>query len=401
MLRTLRRVPRITPHGTLASAQGSERSQHPLPLEVAVFRRKHVANFRFSRIVTLFGAAALLLGWAACTGNRRAQRIGAQRAELRPVDGAAAIIEALDRHQIVALGDLHGCEEFYQFIDRLLRRPDLADRVNDIVVEFGNALFQDVADRYTSGREVSPEELSKIWRDHTNPIVFDSRVYEHFLTTIREVNGTLPEAKRFRVHLGDPPIDWLKTTTNREWGRMLFQRDAHFASIVEKVSYASGRRALLIIGGAHLVRGPANNVTGRIESLHPGSMFIVIPHDGFRERNSELEPALTKWKPGTLALLRQTWLGALPPRYRWPQMRDSTFTLRGGQVIEARLENMADAWLYLAPRDLLTEAMPFPGIYRDDYWNELRRRHMIMWGTPLDASSGDINTSARYYVPQQ
>ena len=62
------------------------------------------------------------------------------------------------------------------------------------------------------------------------------------------------------------------------------------------------------------------------------------------------------------------------------------------------LEDMADAWLYVGPRDLLTEAMPFPGIYRDEYWNELQQRHMIMWGTPLSPTSGDINTSVRYYV---
>ncbi len=79
-------------------------------------------------------------------------------------------------------------------------------------------------------------------------------------------------------------------------------------------------------------------------------------------------------------------------------MRELKVTTSDGRVVEATLSDVVDAWLYLGPRDLLTEAMPFPGIYRDAYWSELQRRHMIMWGNALTDSSGDINTSARYYV---
>jgi len=163
--------------------------------------------------------------------------------------------------------------------------------------------------------------------------------------------------------------------------------------------FTEKRKALLIIGGAHLVRAVSkDNVTARLEAGHPGSLFVVIPHSGFGERNNELEPRLATWKAGSLALLQGTWLGALPPRHRWPQMKDVRVTRADGRSVEAHMEDVADAWLYVGPRDLLTEAMPFPGIYRDDYWNELQRRHLIMWGTPLDASSGDINSSGRYYV---
>ena len=315
----------------------------------------------------------------------------------RPIDAAEAMIKAFDKYPIVALGDAHSCQELYDFITYLVRNPGFTDKANDIVVEFGNALYQDIADRYVSGKEVSPPELSQIWRNHTNPIVFDSPVYAQFFKTIRVVNQALPEGKRLRVLLGDPPIDWSKTQTNKEWGRMLFRRDSHFAEVVEKEVLAKGRKALLIIGGAHLVRWlNKDNVTGRIESQHPQSMFIIIPHTGFWEQNEELEPRLTSWKVGTLALLKGTWLGSLHPRLRWPQMKNAKLS---DSKAEPRLEDVADAWLYIGPRDLLTEALPFPGIYRDEYWNELNRRHIIMWGKPLDDPSADnFNTSGRYYV---
>jgi len=315
----------------------------------------------------------------------------------RPVDGAEAIIKAFDKYPVVALGDLHGCQELYDFITPLVRNPEFVNKVNDIVIEFGNALYQDVADSYVSGKEVSLAEVRQIWRNHTNPIVFDSPVYEQFFKTIREVNQSAPEGKRLRVLLGDPPIDWSKTQTNKEWGRMLFRRDSHFVEVMEKEVFAKDRRAFLIIGAAHLVRRlDKNNVTGRIESQRPQSMFIVVPHSGFWERNEELEPRLSSWKVGSLALLRGTWLGSLHPRLRWPQMKDAKLS---DSKAEPKLEDVADAWLYVGPRDLLTEALPSPGIYRDEYWNELNRRHMIMWGKPLDDPSADnFNTSGRYYV---
>jgi len=339
--------------------------------------------------------AVLVLMFALGAGLKPAQRVGVQSIDPRPVDGVNAIISAFDRNPIVALGDLHGCQELYDFITLLVRHPELPNKTNTIVIEFGNALFQGVADRYISGGDVTLAELRHVWRDHTNPIVFDSPVYEAFFKTVRDVNGALPEGKRFRVLLGDPPIDWTKTTTNKDWGRMLFQRDPHFVSVVDNEVLSKGRRALLIIGGAHLVRGVAkNNVSAGIEARRPGSMYIVIPHDGFREGNDELESRLSGWPSGALALIRGTWLGAIPIGRRWPQMKDAK--LPDGNA--AKLEDVADAWLYVGRRDALTEAMPFPGIYRDDYWNELQRRQMIMWGRPLDPSSDDFNTSAKYYV---
>jgi hypothetical protein len=333
-----------------------------------------------------------------CLGLLPVQPGNAQTNDPRPTDAVTTMLSAFDKYPIVALGDLHGCQELYDFIATLVRNPDFPNKVNDIVVEFGNALYQDIADRYIASKDVDAAELRQVWRNHTNPIVFDSPVYERFFKVVRETNQTLPEGKRWRVLLGDPPIDWSKTNTNKDWGRMLFQRDPHFVGVVEKEVLAKGRRALLIIGGAHLVRGAGkSNVTGRIESEHPGSMSIVIPHDGFRERNEELEPRLAGWKVGSLALLKGTWLGALHPRLRWPQMKNLKLSGASPPKAEPKLEDVADAWLYVGPRDLLTEALPFPGIYRDEYWNELKRRHLIMWGQPLE-SSDQFNSSGRYYV---
>jgi hypothetical protein len=306
----------------------------------------------------------------------------------------------------VALGDLHGCGEFWAFATSLLQTPEFPSRVNDVCVEFGNALYQDVCDRYIAGQDVPPSEVQKIWRNTTQLIALDSPVYEQFFVTVRGVNQKLPTEKRLRVLLGDPPLDWSITPDSKlklEWGRAMFRRDSHCAEVVEKEVLAKGRKALLISGGAHLVRGvTTGNTTGLVERRRPNSVFVVIPHQGFyTERNDELEAKLTSWKPGTLALIKGTWLGSLHPGLRWPQMAKAKLVDPNAASRDPRLEDVADAWLFVGLRDALTEALPHPRIYRDEYWNELNRRNMIAWGKRVDDPENvqaEFNTSGRYYV---
>ena len=364
-------------------------------------KRLSLLAFRSPRLVVVVAVLSYCLIGA---------RVRAQTDELKPTSAIPVILNAFDRYPIVALGDLHGCEEFWDFASSLLQTSDLPNRINDVGVEFGNALYQDVCDCYIAGQDVPLSEVQKIWRNTTQLIALDSPVYEQFFVTVRDINKKLPAEKRLRVLLADPPLDWSTTPDSKlklEWGRAMFRRDSHFAGVVEKEVLAKGRKALLITGGAHLVRGVStNNTTGHIERLSPHSMFIVIPHEGFfSERNDELESRLASWKPGTLALIKGTWLGALHPGLRWPQMARAKLKGPDAPNRDPKLEDVADAWLFVGMRDSLTEVLPHPRIYRDDYWNELNRRNLIVYGKRVDDPENiqaEFNTSARYYVkPKQ
>jgi len=349
---------------------------------------------------------SLFISVTALSLSLAGQRLEAAETELKPTNAISVILSAFERYPIVALGDLHGCEEFWDFATSLLQTPALPDRINDVGVEFGNALYQDLCDRYIAGQDVPSSEVQKIWRNTTQLIALDSPVYEQFFVTVRDINKKLPAEKRLRVLLADPPLDWSTTPDSKlklEWGRAMFRRDSHFAGVVEKEVLAKGRKALLITGGAHLVRGVStNNTTGHIERMRPHSMFIVIPHQGFfSERNDELESRLAAWKPGTLALIKGTWLGALHPGLRWPQMARDKLKGPDAPSRDPRFEDVADAWLFVGMRDSLTEVLPHPRIYRDDYWNELNRRNLIVYGKRVDDPENfqaEFNTSARYYV---
>jgi erythromycin esterase-like protein len=95
----------------------------------------------------------------------------APAAHAAPAPGGAsataqsALLDAFADHRIVALGQAHGLRQQDDFILALLRHPRFAATVDSIVVEFGNARFQGLADRYVAGGDVTLRALRPVWRD--------------------------------------------------------------------------------------------------------------------------------------------------------------------------------------------------------------------------------------------
>ena len=103
------------------------------------------------------------------------------RRRATPVNAIDGILAAFESHPIVALPDSHGSNQAHAFLLSLIRAPRFVQTVDDIVVEFGNARYQDVADRFLRGEDVRYESLRLVWRNHTQPsISADFTHYEDF-----------------------------------------------------------------------------------------------------------------------------------------------------------------------------------------------------------------------------
>jgi hypothetical protein len=324
--------------------------------------------------------------------------------ELVPVPGLDGILAGFDRAPVVAVGELHRVQELADTVIALLHHPRFADHLNDIVVEFGNARHQTVMDRFIGGEPVEASDLRQVWRDHTSARTIDAPIYERFFRTVRAVNRTLAAGRRIRVILADPPVNWVSTRSMDDL-RPYLDRDRHMAQVVEREVLARGRRALLLAGTAHVVRvipprwtpsGPDPlTAVNHIEARWPGSIYAIIVHVGFKDRNSAYEPRLCDWPVPALAPLRGTWLGAL----------EAGLVLGSGEAAyrSVTLADAADAYLYLGPRDSLTASHPNPAIYRGDpeYVAELARRHLIMFDEPLDLDDLMRPGPVRYQRPDQ
>jgi hypothetical protein len=61
------------------------------------------------------------------------------------------VLDAFKQHRVVALGEAHELQEFHDAVLLLLTDQRIQDTVDAIVVEFGNALYQEVIDRFMAG----------------------------------------------------------------------------------------------------------------------------------------------------------------------------------------------------------------------------------------------------------
>jgi outer membrane protein OmpA-like peptidoglycan-associated protein len=288
---------------------------------------------------------------------------------LHPKQAAELITQAFDRFPLVALSEMHGNVESKEFLARLIREPGFAGKVNDIVIEFGNARYQDVLDRYIAGETVAREALKPLWEDTTQVSgIWSLPLYEEILADIRAVNSALPPAQRFRVLAGDPPIDW-RTVTSPADDDMNDWRDAHYAWIVERRVRDLNRKALLFIGGAHISRKVIfpNSLIHLLDARYPAQTLVVSVVD-VGSMDPSIAKSLSAWTPPAAAMVRGTWLGR------------SDLQMVGAQFSRGTVEDDLDAILYLSASPLVFQPPP-----RDEphgsHSNELRRRRRLAEAT--------------------
>lgn len=339
------------------------------------------------------------------------------RSDLRPQNAVNSVLTLFDKYPVVALGEAHRLQEEHDFIISLIQHPDFAAKVSDIVVEFGNALYQDTLDRYIAGENVSINELRQVWRNTGfSSWTWDAPVYERLFVTVRAVNQKLPPTKRLRVVAGDPPLDWSKSAKEINAVQQQYPRDDHFAAVVEKEVFAKRRKALLIMGMAHLLRHSWNpysgddseKVTEMIELHHPGKVFVIMAHV-FLDRHPNLEARLATWPKPSFAVLKNTWLGAIDTDQVMSQSRTRGFS--DGKVVTVRinpypgmkLEDLADGYIYFGDLASLTASYPAAELYRadPDYVRELQRRFELISGGrrfPVESLTPE-RKSNKYYTP--
>lgn len=267
-----------------------------------------------------------------------------------PQDAIQGILDAFRSHRVVALGEgRHGAIQPYEFRLSLIRDPRFATVVNDIVVESGNALYQNVMDRFIRGENVPQDELRHAWQDTLQTsAVWDATIYEQFFRDVSKVNRTLPPTRQLRVLLGDQPMDWSGVRTHADYERRVPKRSNEFTiDLIKREVVRKGRRALVVYGEGHLHRSYAGSIVGGLEASGTRVYTILTAALGDATR---IEPQIAAWRPPVLTVLRGTPLGAV----------DRDFWVGGpGQVTRpVPTERDFDALLYLGPPSSMTLA-PF------------------------------------------
>jgi hypothetical protein len=275
----------------------------------------------------------------------------------------------------------HGLQEHNDALTRLLTDPRLHGVVDDVVVEFGNARYQPVVDRFVAGGAVANTELRKVWQDTSqSPLgTWDAPVFEQHFRTVRAVNQGRPRDRQLRVLLGDPPIDWAAITTRAELSAVLMQRDAHAATLVEREVVRKGRRALLCYGADHVLHG---SIIEQQTGQRPYVIVTLVPLAG--DPGGMAERLSAYRAPTVIRAAEHGWLG----RFDAGLLLPAAFRGGDGEPVNLRcgvpLGTLLDAGLYVGQPEQLTVSRENPAIYLDEeYWTELQRRNAL-WGGIVD-----------------
>jgi hypothetical protein len=316
-------------------------------------------------------ACLLFLGFAAVCGG--------QNQEPKPQNATAAVVRAFDTHNIVMLGVMHSCKQEYEWLRELVTTPEFADRVDDIVMEAGNSLYQKSVDRYIAGENIPFAQVQQAWLNLVSLFGPPSPVIESFYKAVRDANLKRRGKHQIRVVLSDPYIDWETIKNREEWGPFVGNREPWYARVVKEEVLEKKRRALLIMGRGHFVRekGPGS-IELELRAAGASTYFIVFGTNvtgGY----DDLDKRFDAWPLPAIVDLRSNWVGDLPAR---PVLSGGT-----DPATPFKLGDAADALLYVAPRDALTVlSMTRAELEGTAYGKELDRRMMIMVGRKASLS---------------
>ena len=315
------------------------------------------------------------------------------------VEPIAAITDALGSHLLVSLPSGHGNEQIEAFERSLVRDARFASTVDDIVVEFGNARYQDLIDRFVSGGDLPAAVLRQGWQNTTvaEP-TWDSPLTEEFFQTVRATNASLPRSHRIRVLLGDPPIDWNTIHTNEDYRPWLQRRDTYPADVIKQEVLAKHRRALVVYGQIHAQRKDllTNFESGdglfgleRNGAVRVFSVWAAVDAD-----LEKIQADVASWPLPSLAIIRGTVLGSADFTTYYPA-ETPRFDIHKGQGSlvprdqwrTREMEDQFDAVLYLAPPSAAKSARVSPELCADAAYVEMRVRRMALAGLPARSAA--------------
>ncbi|MGA8669693.1 MAG: hypothetical protein WB679_07445 [Terracidiphilus sp.] len=329
-------------------------------------------------------------------------------------NASSAMIRLFQTHDIVMFGEVHSSQQEYQWLCKLVQTPGFSDHVDDIVVEFGNALDQKTVDRYVAGEAVPFDEVQKAWRDMVADAEPASPVYGWLYKAVREANMQHPGRRGIRLLMGSPPGDWSKIRNSGDLAPYAAEREQWYANVVKTEVLAKHHRALLIMGAGHFLRGhdqalqfelaaqlhrnipldKANLGPGYIEKqlrAEGANPYLVVFGTNAIDNHGDMDRRFDTWPAPVLVPLRGNWVGTLPAQP----------VISGGHApaIPLTLADQADALLYVAPCSALKNVyLSKADLDGTPYGQEVTRRDIILLGHPAAFPYGVLSQCAQ---PQQ
>jgi hypothetical protein len=215
---------------------------------------------------------------------------------------------------------------------------------------------------------------------------------------VREENLKRRGKHQMRILCGDPYIDWEKVKEKGDIGPYLGNRDQWFTQVVKDEVLAKHHRALLIMGWGHFARVlpfPRRFSIEQELQAAGAKTYLIIVGTNTPGGYDDIDHRFDSWPTPVIVSLSGNWVGELPAMsilsgggaegYQW--MISSTPSSPASAPPPVKLQEVADALLYLGPRDSLTSInMTRAELDGTPYGKEIERR-LAIEGFPADVAA--------------
>jgi len=297
------------------------------------------------------------------------------------------LLQALAKHRVVILGEVHHRPRYWEFNSALVRAKSFPRDVSVIYMELPSN-DQALVDHFLAAPKHDPAPVMVMLRDNLWMGWPDQPMLD-FFRTVWEVNQGLPTAQRLRIVLVDMQRPWKEIKSRGDWRRYDVDRNQLMAqNIVRDLGQheADSRHALFIVGYMHAMVNlfrpdgePMKSAGWHLRAkLGAESVFAVFPHTVVMSNDGEVN--------GRIAL------GLFETAFATLNNKPVAFPLDHGpfgeQVFDASLDDLTSdsyrngfhAYLYLGPVEDEVFSPLIHGFYTDEFVKELERRSRVMLG---------------------
>jgi hypothetical protein len=298
------------------------------------------------------------------------------------------VIEALETHQLVVMGEAHNRPVYWAFNSELAREPAFARTVGTIYMELPSN-HQAGIDKFLAQDTCEKELVVRMLRDFFE-LGWPCKPTLDFFVTVWEVNRALPSDKKLRIRLVDIQRPWEKIQKRQDWRASNVDRDQFMAqNILDDLrTKKDTRNGFFIVGMRHAIealRGPDGKpkpfAGQRLRQALGDQLFTVFQHVPVTTNQGETS--------GRLAL------GLIDSAFAAIDDRPIAFTLEEGPFGELPFDAMPDdslsgtfndgydAYLCLVPLETEILSPLIEGFYCEEFMPEIDRRWRLMNGKPL------------------
>ena len=125
-------------------------------------------------------------------------------------------------------------------------------------------------------RPIPVDSLAPIWLDTDTPTLWTTLPQvRRFVETLREVNGTLPPAKRVRLVGGNDGTEWTKVRVAEDLAPYPFKTNLMPHLLIEHLAKTPGNKTLVVYGDGHIQYQGSNFMGDLEDALGRAALFVV------------------------------------------------------------------------------------------------------------------------------